>query len=141
MHDTLTPNVLKSEFSRKVIQIRALVALGNNKNKKNLKKKYQLLFVTSGGIITGEYCELFCSDEVCCQFNNSEFDISKVDELANKVLIDAENELVNIKLIDNAEFIKLVRVKISPSGNGEPVMLDQLLVYADQITAFSLVEL
>lgn len=140
MHDTLTPNVLKSEFSRKVIQIRALVALGNNKTKNNPEKEYQLLIVTSAGIMTGEFCELFCSDETCCSFNEQEFDISKIDELANKVLIDAENELVNIKLVDNAEFIKLINVKITPVGTDTAVELPQLLVYADQVIGFSLIE-
>lgn len=140
MHDTLTPNVLKSEFSRKVIQMRALVALGKNESKKNPEKQYQLLLITPAGNITGDYCELYCSDETCCQFNENEFDISKVDELANKVLIDAENELVNIKLVDNAEFIKLVNVKISSAGGTSTLEIPQLLIYADQITAFSLFE-
>ncbi|MBJ2357279.1 hypothetical protein [Sphaerochaeta sp. S2] len=138
MHDTLTPNVLKVEFSRKVIQIRALVALGNNQTKNNPGKKYQLLLVTAGGNITGKYCELFCSDETCCEFNNTEFDISKVDELANKVLIDAEAELVNIKLVDNAEFIKLTDVTIE--RNNQITEVPQLNIYADQIIAFSLIE-
>lgn len=138
MHDTLTPNVLKVEFSRKVIQVRSLVALGNTEMRKNPSKAYELLFVTAAGNITGEYCELFCSDDYCCQDTKDAFDISRVDELANKVLIDAEAELVNIKLVDNAEFIKLRNVTID---NGQQqTQLPQLLVYADQIIAFSLVE-
>jgi len=138
MHDTLTPNVLKVEFSRKVIQIRALVALGNNLMKNNPNKKYELLLITSAGQITGKYCELYCSDDLNCPCNDQEFDISKVDELANKVLIDAEHELVNIKLVDNAEFIKLSDVTISQ--NGQDIKLEQLNIYADQVIAFSLVE-
>lgn len=138
MHDTLTPNVLKVEFSRKVIQIRALVALGNTQMRNNPEKKFKLLLVTSAGNITGDYCELFCSDDNCCQVNPNEFDISTVDELANKVLIDAESELVNIKLVDNAEFIKLVNVTIESSHGNQ--QLSQLLIYADQIVAFSMLE-
>lgn len=138
MHDTLTPNVLKVEFSRKVIQIRALVALGNTEMRKNPDTKYKLMLITSGGKITGEYCELFCSDDICCQ-TDEKFDISKVDELANKVLIDAEAELVNIKLVDNAEFIKLRNAEVD--CHGAVTKLPQILVYADQIIAFSLVEI
>ncbi len=138
MHDTLTPNVLKVEFSRKVIQIRALVALGNNLMKSNQDKKYELMLVTAAGQITGNYCELYCSDDLACPCSDQEFDISKVDELANKVLIDAENELVNIKLVDNAEFIKLTGAKITQCG--QVTEIDQLNVYADQIIAFSLIE-
>ncbi|MBN2796303.1 MAG: hypothetical protein JXR88_12910 [Clostridia bacterium] len=137
MHDTLTPNVLKVEFSRKVIQIRALVALGNTEMKKDPSANYKLMLLTSGGKITGEYCELYCSDDICCQ-SDDKFDISKVDELANKVLIDAEAELVNIKLVDNAEFIKLKNAEIECHGTISKV--SQLLVYADQIIGFSLVE-
>ena len=139
MHDTLTPNVLKIEFSRKVIQIRALVALANNLMKKNPDKKYELLLVTPAGQITGIYCELYCSDDLNCPCNDQEFDISKVDELANKVLIDAESELVNIKLVDNAEFIKLSEVRINQNGN--LTTLQQLNIYADQVIAFSLIEI
>jgi len=138
MHDTLTPNVLKVEFSRKVIQIRALVALGNNLMKNNPEKKYQLLLVTSAGHISGQYCELYCSDDLSCPCNDHEFDISKVDELANKVLIDAESELVNIKLVDNAEFIKLIDVTIE--NNNTKTKFPQLNIYADQVIAFSLLE-
>jgi hypothetical protein len=139
MHDTLTPHVLKVEFSRKVIQIRALVLLGNNLSKNNPEKNYQLMVVTAGGNITGRYCELYCSDDANCPCNDKEFDISKVDELANKVLIDAENELVNIKLVDNAEFIKLTDVTIT---NGNTVTeVEQLNIYADQVIAFSLIEM
>lgn len=138
MHDTLTPNVLKLEFSRKVIQIRALVALGNSQMKNNPGKKYQLMLVTAAGNITGDYCELYCSDDKTCLCNDLAFDISKVDELANKVLIDAEAELVGIKLVDNAEFIKLTNVEINM--NNQLTKLDQLNIYADQIIAFSLVE-
>lgn len=139
MHDTLTPNVLKVEFSRKVIQIRALAMLGNTQMRNNPKKNYRLLFVTAGGNITGEYCELFCSDDNCCQPTPNEFDISTIDELTNKVLIDAEAELVNIKLVDNAEFIKLANVTITNGENSQ--FLPQLLIYADQIIAFSLIEI
>lgn len=138
MHDTLTPNVLKVEFSRKVIQIRALVALGNTEMRKNPNKQYQLMFITAGGKIIGDYCELFCSDDINCQCKETDLDISKVDELANKVLIDAEAELVNIKLVDNAEFIKLRNANII-SGHNE-TKVSQILVYADQIIAFSLIE-
>lgn len=138
MHDTLTPNVLKVEFSRKVIQIRALVALGKSETRKNPEKKYQLFLATDAGMITGEYCELYCSDDFCCSQKGSDLDFSEIDELANKVLIDAEDELVNIKLVDNAEFIKLANASIQ---NGSDIIeLPQLLVYADQITAFSLIE-
>lgn len=138
MHDTLTPNVLKVEFSRKVIQIRALVALGQSKSKKDPTKKYNLFLATNAGMITGEYCELYCSDEYCCNNNGESLDFSRIDELANKVLIDAEDELVNLKLVDNAEFIKLINATIT---NGtEVILLPQLLVYADQVTAFSLIE-
>jgi len=139
MHDTLTPNVLKVEFSRKVIQIRALVALGNNLMKNNPEKKYELMLVTAAGQISGSYCELYCSDDLACPCNDQEFDISKVDELANKVLIDAENELVNIKLVDNAEFIKLTNAKIVQAG--QTTIVEQLNIYADQIIGFSLVEI
>lgn len=139
MHDTLTPNVLKVEFSRKVIQIRALAVLGSNLMKKNPTKNYQLLLVTAAGTITGKYCELYCSDDMSCPCNDNELDVSKVDELANKVLIDAESELVNIKLVDNAEFVKLVEVTIENNGNKTKV--EQLNIYADQIIAFSLVEI
>lgn len=138
MHDTLTPNVLKVEFSRKVIQIRALVALGQTQSKKNPEKQYQLFLATNSGMITGDYCELYCSDDFCYSQKNEILDFSKIDELANKVLIDAEDELVNIKLVDNAEFIKLINAKIKVGG--ETIELPQLLVYADQITAFSLIE-
>ena len=138
MHDTLTPNVLKVEFSRKVIQIRALVALGNNLMKNNPNKKYKLMLVTAAGNITGTYCELYCSDDLNCPCNDHEFDVSKVDELANKVLIDAENELVNIKLVDNAEFIKLNQATIENAGH--KTVVEQLNIYADQIIAFSLIE-
>jgi len=138
MHDTLTPNVLKVEFSRKVIQIRALAALGSNLMKNNPDKNYQLLLITAAGKIEGKYCELFCSDDAHCPCNDNEFDVSKVDELANKVLIDAESELVNIKLVDNAEFIKLGNVTITQ--NGHTTQVEQLNIYADQIIAFSLVE-
>lgn len=138
MHDTLTPNQLKVEFSRKVIQIRALVALGNNLMKNHPEKTYRLLLVTAAGNITGDYCELFCSDDLNCACQEHTFDISKVDELANKVLIDAENELVNIKLVDNAEFIKLNQATIE--NNGHVTHVDQLNIYADQVIAFSLVE-
>jgi len=138
MHDTLTPNVLKVEFSRKVIQIRALVALGNNLMKNNPEKQYKLLLVTAAGQITGQYCELYCSDDLSCPCNDHEMDISKVDELANKVLIDAENELVNIKLVDNAEFIKLTNATLTQGGSVTD--FEQINVYADQIIAFSLVE-
>lgn len=137
MHDTLTPNVLKVEFSRKVIQLKALVALSNTEMRKNPEKQLQLLLVTAGGTITGDYCELYCSDDLCCKKTHG-FDISSVDELANKVLIDAENELVNIRLTDNAEFIKLKDVTITNSSHTTEV--EQLLVYADQIIAFSIVE-
>lgn len=138
MHDTLTPNVLKLEFSRKVIQIRALVALGNNQMKNNPDKSYQLLLVTAAGNITGDYCELYCSDDGNCPCSSFEFDISKVDELANKVLIDAESELVGIKLVDNAEFIKLSNVEIRQGSTITQVK--QLNIYADQIIAYSLIE-
>jgi len=138
MHDTLTPNVLKVEFSRKVIQLRALVALGQTQSKKDPSIQYDLLLATPAGMITGEYCELYCSDDYCYCSKDELIDISKIDELANKVLIDAEDELVNIKLVDNAEFIKLINATID--HNGSTSKLPQLLVYADQITAFSLVE-
>ena len=140
VHDTLTPNVLKTEFSRKVIQIRALVALGQSKMRTNPELKFQLTLVTPSGVIIGDYCELYCSDDKCCQVDDSTFDVSQIDELANKVLIDAEKELVNIKLVDNAEFIKLTNAKIQPVGGGEPAHFKQLMIYADQITAFTLCE-
>jgi hypothetical protein len=138
MHDTLTPNVLKVEFSRKVIQIRALVALGKSETRKDPNKNYQLFLATNAGMITGDYCELYCSDDFCCSQKGSELDFSEIDELANKVLIDAEDELVNIKLVDNAEFIKLVNASIKIGS--ELIEMPQLLVYADQITAFSLIK-
>lgn len=138
MHDTLTPNVLKVEFSRKVIQLRALVALGKSESKKNPDTHYQLFLATNAGTITGDFCELFCSDDFCYCQNEDELDFSKIDELANKVLIDAEHELVNIKLVDNAEFIKLSNATIT--SNGQSTTLPQLLIYADQITAFSLIK-
>ncbi len=140
MHDTIAPSVLKGEFSRKVIQMRALVALGQHKMRTNPGKKYQLLFVTAAGLITGEYCELFSSDSVDCVEETCDLDISKVDELANKVLIDAENEIVNITLVDNAEFIKFKNATISSIDGSSEKTLQQILVYADQVTAFSLIE-
>ncbi len=140
MHDTIAPSVLKGEFSRKVIQIRALVALGKKKMKNNPEKKFQLLFVTPAGLITGEFCELFATDGITCSDEKCDFDISVIDELANKVLMDAENEIVNIKLVDNAEFIKFTNAKISSLDGASERIVPQLLIYADQIIAFSLVE-
>ena len=140
MHDSVAPNILKSEFSRKVIQLRSLVAIGQNISRKDPTKKYQLMLVTPSGMITGDYCEPYCSDAPCTNEDNDFIDISKINELANKVLIDAESELINIKLVDNAAFIKFKNATIKPIGQGDTIELDQIIIYADQVTAFSLIE-
>ena len=140
MHDTLAPNVLKSEFSRKVIQIRSLIAIGESITRKDPSKQFKLELITPSGIITGDYCEPFCSDSCRPESDDTFIDISKINELANKVLIDAESELINIKLVDNAAFIKFKNASIQPLGSEIIKSYNQLIIYADQITAFTLVE-
>lgn len=140
MQDTLTPNVLKARFSRKIIQVKALAAMAENMNRQNKDKQYQLLLVTSAGKITGDYCETYCSDESCCQLEDSLFDVSMINEFANKVLIDAENEIVNIEVIDNGHFIKFNNAKICSHSSDQVTELPQLIVFADHIVAFTLVE-
>ncbi len=41
MHDTISPNVLKARFSRKVIQIKALATMIENMNNKKQDKQIQ----------------------------------------------------------------------------------------------------
>jgi len=140
MQDTITPNVLKARFSRKVIQVKALAAMADNMNRQSNDKQYQLLVVTSAGKITGDYCETYCSDEECCLTDDNLFDVSMINEFANKVLIDAENEIVNIEVIDNGHFIKFNNAKICHTGSGQVTELSQLIIFADQIVAFTLIE-
>lgn len=140
MQDTMTPNVLKSRFSRKVIQVKALAAMAENMNRQNKEKQYQLMVVTSAGKITGDYCETFCSDEKCNINHDSLFDVSMINEFANKVLIDVENEIVNIEVIDNGHFIKFDNAKIVSNDSKTITELPQLIIYADHIIAFTLIE-
>lgn len=140
MQDTITPNVLKARFSRKVIQVKALAAMADNMNRQNKDKQYQLLVITSAGKITGDYCETYCSDEECCLTDDNLFDVSMINEFANKVLIDAENEIVNIEVIDNGHFIKFNNAKITHNGSDQVSELSQIIIFADQIVAFTLIE-
>ncbi len=140
MQDTITPNVLKSRFSRKVIQIKALAAMADNMNRQDKSKQYQLMVVTQAGQIVGDYCETYCSDEQCCKSEDNLFDVSMINEFANKVLIDVENEIVNIDVIDNGHFIKFNNAKMKANGSSEITDFSQLIVYVDHVIAFTLVE-
>lgn len=140
MQDTLTPNVLKARFSRKVIQIKALAAMAENMNRQNQEHQYQLMLITPAGQITGDYCETYCSDEQCCNNESAIFDVSMINEFANKVLMDAESEIVNIDVIDNGHFIKFNNATITSHGTDLKTKLSQLIIYVDQVIAFTLVE-
>ncbi len=134
MQSEFCPNILKAKFSRKAIQLRALAALVNSCPNKN----YKIFLLTPGGKITGDFCELYCTDDSVDNRHGEALDTSRVDELSDKVLKDAEDELVNIDISDNGEFIKLMNVVIE--NNGQKTELKQLNIYADQVIGFSIIE-
>lgn len=140
MQDTMTPNVLKARFSRKVIQIKALAAIADNMNKQNQETKFKLMVITPAGRIVGDYCETYCSDENCCNIEDQLFDVSTINEFANKVLIDVENEIINIDVIDNGHFIKFNNAKIFSNDSNIVTELTQLIIYVDHVIAFTLIE-
>jgi len=140
MHDTISPNVLKARFSRKVIQIKALATMIENMNNQKKDKQYKLVVLTGAGKITGSFCNTFASDDPLANNEEETFDVSKVNEFANKVLMDVEDEIININIIDNACFIKLKDVTLEAVGLNSITQFDQLLVYVDQIIAFTMIE-
>lgn len=138
MHDTLSPNVLKITFSPKSIQIRALAAMVQRLNKEKTDGSFRIVCITAAGTFKGYFKDTYCSDNRCDVIDESGFDISKVDELAKKVLIDAELELINIKLSDNGEFIKLINSEFTPIGATSSHVLPQVNLYVDHIIGFTI---
>jgi hypothetical protein len=149
METTVDKKDIPMRYSVKSLTIHQLAVLINQFNQMDEKNDFQALLMTPFGLLK---CDIDFKDNAE-EDDNSEF-IVPVDKSKNlyKVdlshLIKIRHDLVkkmteednNIKIIDNGATLSLKNVEIFKDSLTEPIgSIGQMLVFADQISAFTLV--
>ena len=130
-------------ISLKSMTINQLSVLTEQFKELDDKNDFQVLLLTPFGFIKGDLHEIASEEELIQknpdQENQFSVDLSALITLRSNHIRKLEEEVSELKIVDNGAALNLKNVEVYKDLSQGPIMnTNQLIVFADQVISFSL---